>query len=148
MGVDVTAETLIRAAPNRVAAYAADPGNAPEWYVNIKGVEWKTNPPLRVGSRMAFVAEFLGRRLAYTYEVVELVPGRRLVMHTAEGPFPMTTTYEWEATPEGFTRMKLRNQGEATGFSRVFSPFLQWSMGRAMRKDLALVKKILEPRPS
>ncbi len=59
------------------------PSNAPQWYANIRSVEWQTAPPVAVGSRMAFVAQFLGRRLAYTYEVVEL-DGGRLVMRTAK----------------------------------------------------------------
>ena len=61
--------------------------------------EWKTEPPLQVGTRLAFVAEFLRRRLSYTYQVVEHVPGERLVMRTSEGPFPMETTYTWRSTP-------------------------------------------------
>jgi hypothetical protein len=57
--------------------------------VNIESVEWKTPPPLAIGSRVAFVARSLGRRLAYTYELVELDPPSRLVMRPREGPFPM-----------------------------------------------------------
>jgi uncharacterized protein YndB with AHSA1/START domain len=90
--VDVLTETVIRRPVAEVAAFAGDPTNAPEWYVNIDSVEWQTPPPVGVGSRMAFVARFLGRRLAYTYEVTELVPRERLVMRTADGPFPMETT--------------------------------------------------------
>ena len=48
--------------------------------------------PAQVGSRVAFVAPLLGRRLTYTCELVEFIPGVRLVMRTAEGPFPMETT--------------------------------------------------------
>ena len=144
MSVDVSSSILINRSRAIVSEYAANPDNAPNWYVNIKVVEWKTSPPLTIGSQIAFVAHFLGRRMAYTYEVVELVPGERLVMRTAEGPFPMETTYTWETTPDGATRMTLRNRGTPTGFSRWLAPFMARAMRRANRKDLAALKQLLE----
>jgi uncharacterized protein YndB with AHSA1/START domain len=146
MPVDVATEVEIAQPIESVSQYAANPDHAPTWYVNIKSVEWKTPPPLRVGSQIAFVAEFLGRRLAYTYEVVEHVPGRRLVMRTADGPFPMETTYTWEPAPAGGTRMTLRNRGMPAGFSRWVAPLMTFAMRRANRNDLARLKKILEQR--
>lgn len=127
-----------------MSRYAADPDNAPLWYVNIKSVEWVTPPPAQVGSRVAFVAHFLGRRLTYTYELVEFIPGVRLVMRTAEGPFPMETTYTWESNADGTTRMTLRNRGTPSGFSVWVAPLMAMAMRRANRKDLALLKKQLE----
>lgn len=142
--VDVLTEIIIERPVAAVAGYATDPDNAPRWYVNIKRVEWKTPPPLRLGSEVAFVAEFLGRRLAYTYRITALEPERRLVMRTAEGPFPMETTYEWESVGGDGTRMRLRNRGTATGFSALIAPFMSWSIRRANRKDLTRLKEILE----
>jgi uncharacterized protein YndB with AHSA1/START domain len=147
MPVDVITEATIRRPLAEVAAYAADPSNAPEWYENIRSVDWETAPPLAVGSRMRFVARFLGRELAYTYEVVELVPGERLVMRTAEGPFPMETTYTWVELGEGTTRMTLRNRGEPAGFSKAVAPLMARAMGRANSKDLAQLRRLLESRP-
>lgn len=144
MSVDVLVETTINRSPAEVAAYAGDPGNAPAWYANIRSVDWRTEPPLEVGSRMDFVAQFLGRRLAYTYEVAEWVPGERLVMRTADGPFPMETTYTWEPAREGGTRMTLRNRGVPSGFSRVAAPVMELAMRRATTKDLARLKQLLE----
>jgi polyketide cyclase/dehydrase/lipid transport protein len=144
MNVDVSTEAVIHRPPDEVAAYAADPTNAPEWYVNIKSVEWKTPPPLRAGSKVAFIAHFLGRRIAYTYEIVEFVRGRLLVMRTAEGPFPMETTYTWESAERGATRMTLRNRGTPAGFSRLLAPFMAAAMRRANRKDLAALQALLE----
>src|SRR5262245_12286949 len=144
MAVDVVTETTIDRPCAEVASYAGNPDNAPAWYVNIKSVEWKTTPPVGVGSRLAFVAQFLGRRLAYTYEIVELVPGARLVMRTAEGPFPMETTYTWTAEGETRTRMTLRNRGEPSGFGKLAAPFMAAAMRRANRKDLARLKAVLE----
>ena len=146
MPVDVTTEIEIDLPRAQVAAYAADPDNATAWYQKIRSVEWQTQPPLAVGSRMAFVAQFLGRRLAYTYEVAELDPATRLVMRTADGPFPMETTYTWASTPSGTTTMTLRNRGEPRGFSKLVAPFMATAMRRANRKDLARLKGVLEHR--
>ena len=146
MPVDVETEIEIERPRVEVASYAADPTNATTWYENIEGVEWKTPPPLALGSRVAFTARFLGRRLTYTYEIRELVPGERLVMSTSEGPFPMETTYTWADTAAGGTRMTLRNRGEPSGFSKVAAPVLASAMRRANRKDLVRLKEILEAR--
>jgi Polyketide cyclase / dehydrase and lipid transport len=145
MAVDVESEIQIERPREEVAAFAGDPDNATAWYKNIERVEWRTSKPLAVGSRVAFVARFLGRPLAYTYEVRELVPGKRLVMSTDEGPFRMETSYEWVDVPGG-TRMILRNRGEPAGFAKVGAPMMALAMRRANRKDLERLKEILEYR--
>ena len=146
MPVDVLTETVIARPRGDVAAFAVDPDNATAWYQNITAVEWRTPPPLAVGSRIAFVAQFLGRPIEYTYEVREHVPGERFVMSTAEGPFPMETTYAWEDAGEGATRMTLRNRGEPSGFSKVGAPLVSGAMRRANAKDLRRLKEVLERR--
>lgn len=147
MPVDVLTETVINRPLDVVAPYAGEPTNAPEWYANISSVQWRTPPPVATGSRMDFVARFLGRQLAYTYEVTEFVPLDRLVMRTAQGPFPMETTYTWTDAGEGRTRMTLRNRGEPTGFANVTAPLMARSVRRANSKDLARLKSLLESRP-
>jgi uncharacterized protein YndB with AHSA1/START domain len=141
--VDVVSEIEIARPRAEVATYAADPDHATAWYENIERVTWQTPPPLAVGSRVAFEARFLGRRLSYTYEISEFVPGEHLVMRTADGPFPMETTYEWTDARSG-TRMVLRNRGEPSGFAKVARPMMEHAMRRANAKDLSLLKEILE----
>jgi hypothetical protein len=65
-------------------------------------------------------------------------------MATDEGPFAMETTYTWEETPDGGTRMTLRNRGEPSGFASVAAPLMERAIRRANRKDLARLKELLE----
>lgn len=142
--VDVFTEITIHAPLQKVSEYAANPDNAPEWYINIDSSEWQTPKPLTIGSQIAFKAQFLGRELAYVYEIVEFVPGQKLVMKTANGPFPMETIYTWEAINDRTTRMTLTNKGNPTGFSKLVTPFMAMMMKRANNKDLLKIKEILE----
>lgn len=148
MNVDVVTEIEIARPRPDVAAYAADPDNATAWYRNIDRVEWRSSRPLRVGSRIAFVARFLGRTIAYTYDVEELVPNERLVMATSEGPFAMETTYAWSDARDGGTRMTLRNRGTPSGFGKLAAPMMGAAMRRANRADLRRLKRILEREAS
>jgi uncharacterized membrane protein len=146
--VEVETSIAIDVPRAQVAAFASNPDNAPIWYVNITSVTWETPPPAAVGSRIAFVAQFLGRRIAYTYEVRKLVTDELFVMSTAEGPFPMQTTYTWQDTPAGGTQMTLRNTGEPSGFGQLTAPLMAAAMRRANRKDLQELKRILETATS
>ena len=146
MQVDVTTEIDIDRPRLEVAAFAADPDNVTTWYANITSVRWETAKPVRVGSRIAFEARFLGRKLVYTYEVRELEPGTRLVMSTDEGPFPMETTYTWRDTPGGGTHMTLRNRGEPSGFASLAAPLMTAQIRRSTGRDLKLLKLRLESR--
>ncbi len=100
------------------------------------------------------MAHFLGRRLSYTYEVVEFVPGRRLVMRTASGPFPMETTYTFDdaetdageggsAGGGSSTLVRLRNRGEPSGFARMTAPAMAAAVRRANVKDLQRLRSVL-----
>jgi hypothetical protein len=144
MPVDVLTQIDIARSRADVAAYATDPDNTTHWYENIKSVVWQSPRPLAVGSRLEFIAQFLGRRLTYTYEIAELVPREKFVMRTAQGPFPMETTYAWEDIDDGATRMTLRNRGEPAGFAKLAGPLVAAAMRRANRKDLERLKQILE----
>jgi uncharacterized membrane protein len=144
VAVDVLTAIEIKRPRDEVFAFAADPTNATAWYKNIKAIEWETPPPAAVGSRIRFSAQFLGRRLDYTYEVRELEPGDRFVMATAQGPFPMETTYTWEDAPSGMTKMTLRNRGEPSGFAAAAAPVMARAMRKANQADLRRLKSLLE----
>jgi Polyketide cyclase / dehydrase and lipid transport len=144
MEVDVVTEIEIARPRAEVAAYAMEPDNATKWYRNIERVECLTEKPLQVGSKLAFVAQFLSRTIAYTYDVIDMVPEERFVMATSEGPFAMETTYSWNHCGGAGTEMILRNRGRPSGFGKVTAPVMATAMQRANTRDLTRLKESLE----
>jgi uncharacterized membrane protein len=146
VAVQINTEIVIDRPRAEVAAFAADPDNATAWYEHVRRVVWRTRRPLEVGTRIGFLAESLGRQLEFVYEITALVPGEQLVMRSAEGRFPMETTYSWRDEPGGGTRMLLQNLAEPRGLGRVSAALLKRSMRRANVKDLSRLKDVLEHR--
>lgn len=144
MSVDVASQIEIERPAGIVSAYVSDPANATAWHDHIKASSWASAPGPHVGARIAFVVEFLGRRLDFTYEIVEFSPGEKLVMRSVEGPFPMETVYAFEETRDGHTRMTMRNHGQPTGVSKLMTPMIATTLRSASERDLARLKEILE----
>lgn len=142
--VDVEVHTTIGRPRPQVAAYSCDPDNVTAWHANIEAVQWETNRPLVIGSRFRFTSRFLGRRLTYTCEVVELLPSERFVMRSDQSPFRMETTYSFQDTDDGATWMTLRNRGEPTAYAGLTPPILATAIRRAATNDLARLKSLLE----
>ena len=143
MHVRVTNAVLIDRPRSEVAAFATDPSRAREWYSDVRDVRWNRQP-VAVGSRLAFVAAFLGREADYIYEVTEIVPDERFAMSRAEGPFPVETVYSWEDTSGGGTRMTMQSSGYPSGLALLVVPFLRSAMRRSGRRDLRRLKMLLE----
>ena len=122
--VDVATSIVIRRPLHEVAGSTMDPLNAPAWYRNISTARRLDEGSFGIGARAAFEARFLGRILSYTYEVKEYVPNRLLVMATAQGPFPMRTSYRFKAVDGASPRVHLRNDGRPSGFSKLLAPLM------------------------
>ena len=143
MAVDISVERLIQREPAAVAGFALDPRNDTAWIAGIAEARLLGEPPLRQGSRVARVAQFLGKRIEYVNEVVALEPPHRLVMRSVAGPFPMTITYAFDAAPGG-TRARIRVQGDAAGFYRLATPLLAAMVRRSVARDLRALQRLME----
>jgi uncharacterized protein YndB with AHSA1/START domain len=141
--VDVAVEIEIARPRAEVFAYVVDVENDAAWTTGLVRAEKKTEGPLQPGSRIARVSRFLGRELVYDIEIVGVEPDRALVMKTSSGPFPMAIRYELEDAPGG-TRMRIRTQGEASGFFKLTGPLLSAAVKRQIGLDLAHLKDLLE----
>ena len=130
MTTDVSVERRIERPRKDVEAYAADWRNDEQWIGALDEVRLVREDPLQV----ARVASFLGKRIEYVNEVVEHEPGRRLVMRSVKAPFPMTVTYEFEDAERGGSVMRIRTQGDTSGFYRIAGPLLSRAVKRASRR--------------
>ena len=140
MSTDVSVEQRVERPRDEVAAYAADWRNDKEWIGALDDVHLVQEEPLQV----ARVASFLGKRIEYVNEVVEHEPGRRLVMRSVKAPFPMTVTYEFEDAGGAASVMRIRTQGDASGFYRLAGPLLTRAVKRGLERDLGLLKERVE----
>jgi len=141
--IDVTVHIDIARQPEAVAAYAMEAENDPRWIGGISSARRLTPSPTGVGTRVERIASFRGKRIEYVMDVVEHVPGKRIVLKTVKGPFPMEVTYAFEERNPG-TRAYIRVAGNPGGFYWLAGPLLARGVKRNVGRDLKNLKKLLE----
>ena len=146
MEIDVTAQTEIARPPDDVAAFAMEAENDTLWIGGISEARRLTSGPTGVGTRVERVAHFIGRRIEYVMEVVELEQGRRIVLRSIKSPFPMRVTYAFEHAPRG-ARASVRVQGDPQGFYTLAAVVMGPAVRRSIARDLRRLKEIVEARP-
>jgi hypothetical protein len=146
MPVDVTATGTIGRRCEEVAAYLRDPANDTSWIGGLRRARLLTPGPVAVGSQVERIAGFLGRRVEYVNEVVELT-GDRLVMRSVRSPFPMRVTYGHRPASDGATEVSVRVEGDAGRYYALLAPLLGVAVRRSITRDLRNLKQVLEGRP-
>ena len=146
MPVDVTATGAIGRPCEEVAAYLRDPANDTSWIGGLRSARLLTPAPVAVGSRVERVASFLGRRVEYVNEIIELT-GDRLVMRSVRSPFPMRVTYGHRQAGDGATEVSVRVEGDAGRYYALLGPLLGVAVRRSIARDLGNLKRVLEERP-
>jgi hypothetical protein len=146
MGIDVTAQVDISAAPDAVAGVQFDPARDPEWIGGVDRIELVTEPPIREGSQVRRFGGFMGRPIRWLMRVEALDPARHLGMHALESPFPMDVDYGLEPIDGGRrTRASIRVRGDAVGmYGAMPGPLMGWMVRRSVQGDLKRLKKIVE----
>jgi uncharacterized membrane protein len=142
--VDVSTEIIINLPKEKVAEFASDPANAPSWCTHIKSVEWNNETPLRAGTKLIFNERIMRRRHQQVYELVEVIPGQKMIMKTRSNGMRMETIVAWQAINENTTCMTLRNRGIPLAFSKTIAPFLKMAIKKASRRNLKQLKRMLE----
>jgi len=144
MAIDVDAKVEIARPAEVVAGFVMDPANDTTWIGGIRSVSIEGEGRVGEGTRVARVASFLGRRIDYVNEIVEFDPPNCLVMESVKAPFPMKVTYSFAAAGPERTEVKVRVEGDATGFYKISAPVMAPQVRRSIRKDVAKLKDVLE----
>jgi hypothetical protein len=142
--VDVSTEIIINLPKEKVTEFASDPSNVPNWCTHIKSVEWNNDAPLRAGVKLVFNEQIMRRPHKQVYEVVEIIPGQKVIMKSQSNNMRMETTVAWQAINENTTCMTLRNRGIPVAFSKPIAPLLKLAIRKASRRNLKQLKRVLE----
>jgi len=147
MTVDTTARLRINRPHADVADFMRNPDNDPTWIGGIQTARLLTPEPVGVGSHVERVASFLGRKIEYVNEVVEL-SADQLVMRSVRSPFPMRVTYGFAAAGSDATDASVRVEGDPSGLYSLAAPLLNRAVQRTIAGDLRRLKRLLERPPA
>jgi len=137
--------TTIRRPVAEVFSYVTDPTNEPAWHTDAAEARLLTPGPIGVGSRIAYVFPFIGRRSTSIGEVVAFEPPHLEAIHFDSGPFGLKPriTYRFEDLGESarFTRLA---EADTPGLARLIAPLMQRLLARRSALFVENLRRRLE----
>ena len=122
--------------------------NLPRWDSSMLECAQVGDGAVTVGTRYRGASKILGRRIEWTTEVVEFVPGVRAASQSVEGPLTFRVSYELSAAPAGTTlRYRLAAESGLGGaFGRAMEPIVQRAQAKVVRTNLGTLASLLKQR--
>jgi len=142
-------ETVVVARPvGEVFDFLMRAENLPRWDSSMLECVQVGDGAVTVGTRYRGASKILGRRIEWTTEVVEYVPGVRAVSQSVEGALTFTVSYEVSAAAAGTTlRYRLAAESGLGGaFGRAMEPIVQRAQTKVVRANLGTLASLLEQR--
>ena len=128
-----------------VFEFLANPENNPKWQGGMVSCEITSPAPWGLGSTYAQQAKFMGRDIISNFEITAYEPGRLIRGDTVESSFPISFTRIVEPDESGAgSKVQAIVTGDASGFIKLFTPLMNWMVGRSIRADYRKLKEILE----
>ena len=142
-------ETVVIARPaGEVFDFLMLAENLPRWDSSMLECVQVGSGAVTVGTRYRGASKILGRRIEWTTEVVEFVPGARAASRSVKGPLTFTVSYEVSASPAGTTlRYRLEAESGLDGaFGRAMEPIVQRAQTKVVKANLGTLASLLEQR--
>ena len=140
----IEAAEVIRRPAEDVFPYVGEPERHLEWMKTAVERRRLSEGPLEPGARFVAVNKVMGRT-EHVMEVAELVPNRRVVYRSVEGPFPVTISFETESV-EGGTRVSWVGEPRPGGIAGLLFPLMRRKASGQLRESLGRLKAMLEER--
>lgn len=125
--------------------YMDDLENYPMWAAGLSEVRQLTPGPKGVGTRIAWVYQFLGHRFETTLEVTAFEPNRKFAGHMSAGPLQLQATWHYESIGDK-TMLTTLIEGETGGLFKLTDPLVTRAMERQMVASYGTLKDLLEAR--
>jgi uncharacterized membrane protein len=120
--------------------------NLPRWDSSTLECVQVGPDPVTVGTRYRGASKILGRRIEWTTEIIDFVPGVRSASKAIEGTLKFTVSYEVSETPEG-TNLRYRivaDSGLGGAFGRALEPIVEKAQTKVVKANLDTLVGLLE----
>ena len=97
------------------------------------------------GSLFRSIGHLMGRRNIITFKVTEYMPGKKYDYQSLSGPLQLYTSYTFE-NDKGATKVNISIQANVVNFIQENEGVLERAIGKQLKDNLAMLKKILEAR--